>query len=356
MKLTTRFRKWREMRKWKEVILKGWRGLDHHEKLTRAQKRETQEFYKGLIGKRIPLYCHRYFYTRTGVFTKEYVPNNIYHCELVPKANNHTMAKALGDKNLCDLLLPGARVPRTVLKNTNGFFFFDGKPVSEQEAVALCSDLKDVIIKPSLKSKGSGVRKFQAEGGTTNLDGLTVAQLFQRYGKNFQIQECVRQHPRMAALNPTSLNTLRILTYRSGMEVLVVYAVIRIGRLGSEIDNQSSGGISTAIGEDGRLKKWAYGGYNENGIDHTDTGINLEGYEVPSFDKAIEMVKQLQLQLPYFNLVGWDIAIDEEGEPVLIEFNTNTGLSQSAFHSGMGKYTERIFRELWPRPNTWFRD
>ena len=50
------------------------------------------------------------------------------------------------------------------------------------------------------------------------------------------------------------------------------------------------------------------------------------------------------------------MAIDEKGEPVLIEFNTNTGLSQSAVQTGMGRYTERIFRELWPRPNSWFKE
>ena len=68
------------------------------------------------------------------------------------------------------------------------------------------------------------------------------------------------------------------------------------------------------------------------------------------------MVKRLHLKLPFFNIVGWDVAIQEDGEPVLIEFNTNPGLSQSAFCSGMGKYTERIIRELWSRPNTWFPD
>ena len=64
---------------------------------------------------------------------------------------------------------------------------------------------------------------------------------------------------------------------------------------------------------------------------------------------------RLHLKLPFFNLVGWDVAIQEAGNPVLIEFNTNPGLSQSAFGSGMGVYTERI-RELWPRPNIWFKE
>lgn len=365
MRLLTRFRMWREKRKWKAVIVKGYNSLEHHEKLTREQKREVQDFYRQLIGRKVPLYSHEYFYSRTGHFTRDYVPTNLYHCELVPKANDHTAGKVLCDKNLCDLLLPEAPMPHTWLKNVKGYYYFDGKPVSTEEAVELCKNLSDVIIKPTMRSKGDGVRKLQIVNGITNIDGLTVAQLFQRYRENFLIQDCVRQHPAMAALNPSSLNTLRILSYRSGMEVLILYVVVRIGRLGKDIDNQSAGGISTAVLEDGRLDKVAYsgylakvayGGYKEPGVEKTDTGIILDGYPIPSFEKALNLVRHLQLQLPYFNLVGWDIAIREDGEPVLIEFNTNTGLSQSAAQTGMGRYTERIFRELWPRKNTWFKE
>ena len=58
------------------------------------------------------------------------------------------------------------------------------------------------------------------------------------------------------------------------------------------------------------------------------------------------------MRLPYLNILGWDVAIEENGNPILIEINTNPGLSQSAFKSGMGEYTERIIRELWPKRNT----
>ena len=77
----------------------------------------------------------------------------------------------------------------------------------------------------------------------------------------------------------------------------------------------------------------------------------LDGYQQPSYDKAIEMFKWLHLKMPFFNIIGWDIAIQEDGDSVLIEFNSNPGLSQSAFKSGMRKYTERVIRELFPRPN-----
>lgn len=351
-KLKKRLAKKREMKKWEEKITKNFNDLKVHRKLTKEQEKEVQDFYMDMIGKKVPLYCHEYFYSRTGHFTKEYVPNNIYHCELVPKANQHRLQGALGDKNMCDFLFPGENIVHSILKNMNGYYYYEGRPVSEDEAVSLCQNLEKVIIKPSRESKGQGVQLFSAKEGTTDLSGKSISQLFKEYKKNFLVQEWVRQHEGIAALNPTSVNTLRILSYRSGMEVLIIYSVVRIGRSGSVIDNQCAGGISTTIDKEGKLGKYALGGYAENNVDHTDTGIVLEGYQLPSYGKAIEMVKRLHLKLPFFNIVGWDVAIQEDGESVLIEFNTNPGLSQSAVGPAFGDYTEMVVQDAMGRPNS----
>ena len=156
----------------------------------------------------------------------------------------------------------------------------------------------------------------------------------------------------MAALNPTSVNTVRIMTYRSGMEVLLVYAVARIGRKGEVIDNQSAGGMSTQIDDEGKLCKYAFGVAGDDKIEKTDSGIVLEGYEIPSYKEAIEIVKKLHYKLPLFDLIGWDLAIGEDGEPILIEWNGEPDPSQTACGTGFGSLTERIISEIWNRPNT----
>ena len=345
-----------KMRIYKNRITVNMSSLEHRRRLTKQQKREALDYYQDLIGRKIPLYSHEYFYSRTGVFSKEYVPTNIYYCELLAKANNFPYEKAYDDKNICDMLFPGENVAHTLLKNINGYFYIEGRPVDEEEAVKYCQQLDDVIIKPSGSHSGSGVQKLVVKDGVTNIDGKSIKELFAEYKKDYLIQRCIHQHAEMSALNPTSVNTMRILTYRSGMEVLLIYAVIRIGRMGEVIDNQSAGGMSVAIDEQGRLCKYAFGGYATDNLEKTDTGVVLDGYPLPSYDKAIAMVKRLHLYVPYFNIVGWDIAIEENGDPILVEWNTKPGLSQSAFASGFGKYTERIIRELWPRENSRYPD
>lgn len=323
-------------------------------RLTAAQKEEIRDFYKRLTGKDISTIYHEYFYARTGIYSKEYMPVDLYEGDLIGRANNMSYFDAYSDKNMDEVFLPNIKHPETILKNINGYFYSGNKPISKEEAIMLCQNLSEIIIKPSMSSKGSGVHKLNIIEGVTELDDrkITVEELFAKYRKNFIIQKAIRQHKDMGELNPTSINTIRVLTYRSGMEILVIYAVVRIGRKGQVIDNQSAGGISAMINEDGTLCKYGHGGVGDDNILKTDTGIVLEGYRIPHFDDVLETVKRAHYNLPFFDIVGWDISVDENGTPVLVEWNGNPGPSQTACGTGLGKYTERIIRELWQRKNT----
>ncbi len=353
-KIRAHFLKMQVMRYHKVRYTNHFKSLKHRRKLTREQKKEVQDYYTSLIGKKVPLYGHEFFYSRTGFFTKDYFPPNVHACDVVPRANVGNRMLAFGDKNMCDFLFPGENIVHSLLKNMNGYYYFEGNPVSEEEAVALCGNLDRVIIKPSTQGAGRGVLLFSSKEGVTDLSGKTVSQLFKEYKKNFLVQEWIRQHKDLAALNSSSVNTIRILSYRSRMEILIILSILRIGRSGSVIDNQCAGGIAATIQKDGTLEAVAYGGYEQDDVRKSDSGIVLDGYEVPSYDKAVEMVKRMHLRLPFFDMVAWDVAIQEDGEPVLIEFNTSPGLFEENILSAYGEYTERILKELWPRPNTKF--
>ena len=320
--------------------------------LSKQQQQEILDYYKRLTGKSVSLIDHEYFYSRTGKYSKEYMPIGLYEADIIGKANRLDCYNSYSDKNLDEMLLPGVKHPHSILKNINGYYYYEGNPVSKDDAIALCKDLGEVVMKPSLATKGEGVVKISIRNGVLEDTGRPLQELFDEYHKDFLIQEVVHQHERMAALNPTSVNTIRILTYRSGMEVLLVYAVVRIGRKGEVIDNQSAGGMSTQIDGEGRLCKYAFGVAGDDKIEKTDSGIVLEGYEIPSYNEAIETVKKLHYSLPLFDLVGWDMAISEDGEPILIEWNGEPGPSQTACGTGFGSLTERIISEVWDRPNT----
>ena len=345
------FNKKRQIRRFEDPLKAKYSKLKEHRSLTKEQKHEIRQYFKDLTGEIIPLTWHQFLYSRTGVYTKKYIPTSLYKVTLLYRANKHGYRDAYADKNMAEIFLPDVKHPMTVLKNMNGYFYIDGKAVTREEAITHCQNLDEVIIKPSLGTHGDGARKLKVENGITNINGKSIGEIFDSYKENYCIQGFICQHERMRALNPTSVNTIRVLTYRSGMEIIVLYTVIRIGRIGKEIDNESAGGISTVIYRDGKLGKYAYGDPGIDKVEYTDTGILLEGYEIPSYQKVVETVKRLHYNLPFFNLVGWDMAVGEDGEPILVEWNVCTELSQSANGPAFGEYTERIIKELMKKPN-----
>ena len=334
-------------------IRKSFSKLQTKTDLTKEQEQEIQEFYKSILGHNVPLDWHKYFSSRTGIYSKLYIPTSEYKNHIIGRLNTYPLHLAYNDKNMTDITLPNTHQPHIYLKNMGGYFYVGGNPVSREEALEFCKDLGDVIIKPSLTGRGKGVKKIHIEGGQTNIEGKTLSELFDEYRADYLVQSVIKQHKDMNALNPSSINTIRIVTYRHGMQVDAVYTVIRIGREGMNVDNESAGGISAIIKPNGTIGKYAYGAPGVDKVEKTDSGVLLDGYQVPSYDEAIELVKQSHFHLPYFNLIGWDIAIEEDGTPIMIELNLNPDLSQSANGPAFGEYTEMILRDAMSRQNTW---
>lgn len=341
--------------KMKRKVNNNIRKLQSDKELSSEQKKEIIAYFKNLIGIRVPINWHRYYYKRTGVYSPEYIPTSLYRLELLGRLNQMQAEPAYRDKNLAEVIIKGITHPETIVKNINGYYYAGGIAINEEHAIQICSNIEEAIIKPSLLSYGQGVKCFSCHNGITS-EGETIVKLLASYKSDFIIQKKVCQHESLSALNPTSVNTIRIFTYRSGMEVLVLYTVIRIGRSGCVTDNETSGGMSARINQNGTLAKYAYSRPGDDMIEKTDTGVVLEGYRIPFYDVAVEAVKKAHLELPYYNLIGWDIAINTNGTPVLIEWNTQPDLSQSANEGpAFGQYTEKILKEVWNRPNTIYR-
>ncbi len=338
--------------KYRKQIVNSYNKLPQKRELSREQEREIQAYWKKYYGREIPLDWHRYFYARTGVYSPKFIPTGVYRGEIVYRLNQVKFGIAYSDKNMLDILVPNIRQSHIYLKNRNGHFYYENEPVSEDEAAKKCANLGVVLIKPTLSSHGKGVQKLEIVNGKVLETGQNIAELLTEYKKDFLIQVFVKQHEGMSALNPDSVNTLRVVTYRKDMDVHIMYAIARIGRKGKVIDNESAGGISVKVNDDGSLDMFAYGVPEEGLIERTDSGIKLDGYMLPSYEKVKDFVRKAHLYMPFQSIIGWDVCIDEAGEPLLLEWNTNPELSQTAVGPAFGDYTEEILQEAMKHPNT----
>lgn len=322
--------------------------------LSKGQEADIKAYFKKLIGRDVPTYWHQYLYSRNGIYSVKYIPASVYFSDIIYRLNNYPFSLAYVDKGFYDTLFPDINRPQTYVKNVNGSFYDDRKAISREEALSRCMNLDSAVIKPSLYGHwGQGVEVFHTEKEYIPELKKSVGDLFNQYKENFIIQSKIEQHPDLASLNPTSVNTIRVMSYREGDEVTILYAVIRIGRLGKSVDNETAGGIKADIDLDtGRIKGVAYGSPKEKDMPKTDSGVVLNNFLIPSFPEVIQFVRDLHERLPYFSLIGWDISVDAGGKPLMIEWNRSAELSQVAHGPAFGDYTEEILSKAYERKNT----
>ncbi|MEW7278499.1 sugar-transfer associated ATP-grasp domain-containing protein [Aquimarina sp. 2201CG1-2-11] len=142
-------------------------------------------------------------------------------------------------------------------------------------------------------------------------------------------QELIIQHDLINTIYEGSVNSIRFDTYRDKNGTThILCAYMRFGRGGSVLDNSTSGGFWVGIDiEKGQLKGKSYQFMQHGGkrLDrHPDSKVIFDGYEIPYFKEACEVVRKCVTHIPD-RIIGWDIAISKNG-PVVIEGNDNNSL------------------------------
>ena len=252
-----------------------------------------------------------------GEFDARYIPLDIQACFIDDWFNNTQTALAIDDKNMYDLYFHDVNMPGTVGRIVN-HSFLDEKyiNISIDTLIERCSLAKHVIMKPSIGSMaGHGIVFWSEE------EGVEVLKKFLLEHDNYIIQELIQQHEEINKIYSQSVNSIRIVTCNFMGETDVLSAVIRIGQGGNKLDNASQGGLFCGINEDGTLKKYGYSKYGETCTVHPQGTVFAE-CRIPNFDKCKELVINLSNRfLRFSKLISWDLAVDENGEPTIIEVN-----------------------------------
>jgi len=251
-----------------------------------------------------------------------------------------------------NMIFPDVNQPLTIIKNVNGFYY-DGKDeiLNLEEVQTLISKLSgDYFIKPSLQSGGGkNVQKITIALGKIyqNNKPISFADIGSVFKKDFLIQEKLAQSKLLSQFHPDSLNTIRLSTFRKGDDFVLLSAVVRFGQGGKAVDNQKSGGVACGITDDGTLNKFATDMNGNVFFEHPSTGIRFEGFKIPNYEYIKTFVKNLHAKLAYFKMVSWDIALDPDNNPVLIEINLKgQGINLHQYNNGplFGNLTNYIIK------------
>ncbi len=288
------------------------------------------------------------FYSHySGIESDRYVSMDLAYFYIFPCLCRYDMLPAYTDKNNFSVLFPDIRQPETILKCRNGIYYTpDEKPIPYTDALTYLLTIRDAcIIKPTVNTcNGDGVASLKNED-----KGILEAQV-KSYRLNFIIQKKCEQHADLARLNPTSLNTYRLFTYRDRFKkihFLGAPSCLRIGGKGAIRDNASSGGVICFINTDATIKPQAIR-FKQWAIETIESIYHVAPSSAPSLSKAVQLIVRLHESLPFFDYIGWDIAISPNNEPVLIEFNPISGIEIPQFGTGplFGEHLDEVMERV----------
>jgi hypothetical protein len=210
---------------------------------------------------------------------------------------------------------------------------------------------RDLFVKIKLGRGGRGAEKWSYSSGTyRDAEGRSLAatelaeHLKRRAALEKRVVEyCLTNHSDLAELALGALATARILTVRDeqgGIEA--THAVFRMPqRPGALVDNIHAGGIAAPIDlATGRLGRATDLGVRVDSAWHAVhpvTGAAIEGRILPLWPAALDLVKRAHDLIGDRVVVGWDVAILEDG-PCLIEGNgkPDVDLIQRPHRAGLG--------------------
>lgn len=142
----------------------------------------------------------------------------------------------------------------------------------------------------------------------------------------FAIEELIVQCKELSSFHPSSVNTIRIVLFKTDNKIELLCGCLRCGRGDNIVDNGAAGSIFIPFNiENGRLLNT---GMDENGIkyeSHPDTDIRFNNFQIPHFKEIKTFAVAIARNLKDFKYLGLGIAVSED-KLMIVEARSNPWL------------------------------
>jgi hypothetical protein len=213
-------------------------------------------------------------------------------------------------------------------------------------AEALVVDGGRYILKPDASDSGQGIVALDIHDKTLigRRGWKAMPYMFAETQDSALIERSIDPHPFWSAIFPGSLNTLRVQTMWEEGEPEPFVAVVgqRFGTSETTpVDNLSSGGLCVGVdletGTYGPLTGHPYIGSYGRGpfTHHPETHAAVTGISVPFLREIMETALSVARMVPQNPYIGFDIAVDAAGVPVVVEANGNSATIITQLRGGL---------------------
>lgn len=307
--------------------------------ITRQLKKEIKDYAKKRFGSRSYWPYLAYYTELRGKFMEGWLPYDYYRYKILSRINPQHSCEISENKTF-DHRIFGDFAIRPLFVFISGMFYDADFTLLEEEKLMedLAAYKAQIVVKEERSTHGLQVMVMQASEFKAEL---------LRKDLNYVIQPYVKQHESLNALYPQSVNTYRVTTYlRPDGSIIVKAVILRFGVHGSKLDNLSSGGQFIYFDEEGNPCKFAYNLMGlPQGDKHINTGFRFSDLKVPMFQEIKDQCVSAHQLYPYVRIIGWDVCVNEKGEPKLLEWNADN----PGFHPD-----DAIFGPLWADGDAFF--
>ena len=320
---------------------------------TNDQKKEFEQYWQSHYGRKIYSGWHKIYESINNQFCVQYIPEMLFTTKIERLLNDYLYADVLADKSLVETFAKsvGCHVPGTILLRSKGVFYDHNRsPISCDRACRVFNEFKnDIIIKPTIDSGSGRAVHFMTEEERANIKKALAGM-----GTDFIAQEAIKQHSVFSSINPSSVNTLRVMTYILNDKYYHIPIALRMGTGNTRVDNIHAGGLVVGVLDNGKVLQNAYQlGYGDNKKcfnRHPATGVEFRNIVLPAIDKVLETAYSVHSRFPRLGIASWDFTVDEYNNPILIEANL---INQSIWFpqivhgkGGFGKNTSELLHLL----------
>jgi len=305
------------------------------------------------LGSKPNLKWHRVYASINNNYSPYYITEIDYYNKVELILNNRSFSEAFSDKNSYHRFIDSNLLPKIYIRNIQGAYYsedYENLQIPEKLTEIIPKKIKEVIIKRSIDSGGGrGIQLFCREGDkfiNKKKEELSISLLEKIYRDNFIIQEHVKQHPYFSQFNESSVNTVRLFTYRSVKtnKIISLQSVLRIGKPGAIVDNQASGGISCGIRKDGALNSFAVNKKGEKFESYNGLSFKYIS-SIYKYNEIVSLGLEIAKKYYFHRLLGFDFCVDINGNVKLIEINIkNNEINFFQMNNGplFREYTEEI--------------
>lgn len=267
----------------------------------------------------------------------DYVPTYYFHKNIEKHHQNIDTIK-YGDKLVQAELFESRKIPTAntimVWNGSRCYDIISNEDLNPWEVIEtrLKNTENKLFFKPTGNCGGAGIMVMKKVDSNYLLNGVIVSSwddVIAKLERNniYIIQDRIIQSKQLNEINPSSVNTIRVVVQNENNQMTIKTCILRMGRQGKEVDNSAQGGISIKVdSETGYLGDCATAEHGAGELfTHPDSQYEFKNKKIENWDDVKTQIELIANKLIDFKDIALDIAITME-KVILIEFNFRYGI------------------------------